>query len=619
MSAITVFKDFSETKKPYYSTVDKMLSRIKQCKIQKQIDELRNEQDKKKRTDLKKKLPCILWSGKFTERADKKIVEHSGFCVLDFDSVENLPEFKKSMAAYDFVYSAFISPSGDGLKVLVRIPANMAKHRGYYRGLRNVFLTLDSTSINESRICYESIDSEIYINTNAVEFTDWVEDFQKGTPLPSQAITDDYAKANIALLMIRNCLDGEKHQTLIKSSRLMGGYVSGGIISESEAIRLLEKEISLKNITDFPAAQLAIQKGINYGKEYPIEVKAYEFEKHQQITKTKASIIIEENKFDFVSDKSEVDEYLLQWRENRFQTGLSTGIIGLDKYFLLKRGNFNVFNGFDNVGKSTILWYLCLLSSMLYKWNWIILSTENRNGNVIKKLIEFYWNENITSMSEQKYKIAYAHVAKHFAVIKNEQMFNFKDVLLMAEKLSEVKKYDGVLIDPYNSLRIDLSDNSKLNTHEYHYEAASEMQQFAKKKDMCVYLNCHVVTKAMRDKTAPMKADTEGGGKFANKADDFVTIHRELQSDTWKQTQLHVRKIKEMETGGSYTRLEEPFILSMVNGSGFEDAYGNNAITTYHNKQQQTTLLPSNFLPEPNRLTTPVEDSLSLNDEGRVW
>ena len=182
-----------------------------------------------------------------------------------------------------------------------------------------------------------------------------------------------------------------------------------------------------------------------------------------------------------------------------------------------------------------------------------------------------------------QYENAYNFIKSKFTIINNEQMYNYKDILTITEKLLLKNKYDGLLLDPYNALKIDLSDNSKLSTHEYHYEAASEMQMFAKKRDICVYLNCHVVTGAMRLKTAPMKADTEGGGKFANKADDFVTIHRETQDpENWMCTQLHVRKIKEIETGGGYTPLDVPFILKMkINNCGFTDIYGNDPIVKW--------------------------------------
>ena len=283
---------------------------------------------------------------------------------------------------------------------------------------------------------------------------------------------------------------------------------------------------------------------------------------------------------DFIGDKSEIEDYLQKWRTGTFVKGLSTGLPLFDKFYLFKRGNYNVFNGYDNVGKSTTLWYLNLLSAILYDWKWIIYSNENRNGTVIKRLIEFYCCEKIEKIEAKKYLHSKNFIDEHFTIIRNDKLFNYRDLLLVADKINDNKKHDGLLIDPYNSLIIDLAYTSKLNTHEYHYEAASEMQLKSKRDDMCIYLNCHVITNAMREKRVPGKADTEGGVKFANKADDFATIHREVQNrEEWMKTQIHVRKIKEIETGGGYTPMDQPFILKMIHsGCGFEDSEGFNPI-----------------------------------------
>lgn len=578
---ITIFKDFNETKTPHYLPIEKVLQRIKDCKIQTKIDELRNEPNEKRRGQLKKMLPCICFSGKFTSRSDKTITEHSGYIILDFDKLDNAEDFKISLKRFSFIYSAFISPSGNGVKAVAKIPPIIEKHRGYYRGILKVFPELDSTSINESRICFESVDSNLWINEQVEEFTDYVEETKKVKEpyQKKQSVRTDYSKVNISLEMIRNSIDGGKHATLLKAAKLMGGYIATGYVEEHEALRLLEIEISHKGVDNIEQAKQTILDGIEYGKTEPITDQPI------KQTKIKSTINVNDNDFSFLADEHDVKKYLSEWRLGTFQKGLTTGMESLDRFFLFKRGNFNVYNGFDNVGKSTTLWYLCLLSSLFHGWRWIIYSAENRNGSVIKRLIEFYCGEKINLLKESQYENAYNFIKSKFTIINNEQMYNFKDVLTITEKLKMQGNYDGLLLDPYNALKIDLADNSKLSTHEYHYEAASEMQMFAKKNDICVYLNCHVVTGAMRLKTPPMKADTEGGGKFANKADDFVTIHRETQDpQNWMCTQLHVRKIKEIETGGGYTPLEEPFIIKMnVNSCGFSDLNGFDPIVKWKN------------------------------------
>ena len=50
-------------------------------------------------------------------------------------------------------------------------------------------------------------------------------------------------------------------------------------------------------------------------------------------------------------------------------------------------------------------------------------------------------------------------------------------------------------------------------------------------------------------------------GKFVNRADCFITIHRKVQHpipSKEKVTEFHVRKVRDVETGGEPTPLEEP-------------------------------------------------------------
>lgn len=608
---ITLFKNFADTKKPKLVEIDYVLDAIRNCKIQKQIDAIRAEPNEKVKKELKKQLPCILFSGEFSERNDKAILKHSGFVVLDWDKLQNLEEKKAEICSYPFVYACFISPSGDGLKAVVKIPANIKTHRGYYIGLNRLFVDLDATSINESRICYMSSDSSLYVNKHAIEFKNFV-DVKKEQQIPVNVLNQkqgESSKIDIALNMIKQSVDGQKHIELLKASRLMGGYISGGLISESIAVQLLETEIQNRGVDDFDAAKITIKKGIEHGKVSPIQIEEKRIQEY--VSKTQSIINVEDENFEFLANESDINDYLQQWIDGTFKKGLSTGIPSFDKYFVFKRGNYNVVNGFDNVGKSTALWYLCLLSAMFNGWKWILYSNENRSGTVVKKLLEFYWGLPINKLSGSQIERGRKFIDNHFTLVSNEFLFNYKDILNITEKLIKIKKYDGLLIDPYNSLKIELSNNSKLSTHEYHYECASEMQVFTKKNDICIYLNCHVITGAMRlqkgetKHTAPGKADTEGGGKFSNKADDFMTFHREVQDpENFTKMQIHVRKIKEVETGGGYTPYNDPYILEMQSGMcSYADINGYNPVYEYWKKQGEQIKIPNKIVENTNFLS----------------
>lgn len=346
------------------------------------------------------------------------------------------------------------------------------------------------------------------------------------------------------------------------------------------------------------------------------------YEKVKQLNeKTPSRISLIDDNYSFVAKPQDYDPYLNQVRDGTLQMGLSTGITTLDKYFLFKQGNLVMVNGHDNSGKTVVIWYLALLSAMYHGWKWIIFSSENSIGNFMRRMIEFYWGKPLKDMVESEYIIAKKFIETHFTILKSdEELFNYRDLILMAKKLLAKQFYHSMLIDPYNSLKIELNSASKLSTHEYHYEALSEVKLFTRKEGMGMYVNNHVVTGALRLKgddkmaVAPQKADTEGGGKFANKADDFLTIHRKTQSATeWMYSEIHVRKIKEVETGGRQTPIDDPVRIRMLPGScGFsedtEAVYGRNPVKIWHaqmERQEEKTIV--------RPLWTPYKDQDELD------
>ena len=91
---------------------------------------------------------------------------------MDFDGYENNRELlndKEKLTKNNYVYSVFISPSGKGLKVLVKIPQDIDNHVNYFNSLEIYFDNphFDTTCKNISRVCYESYDTLLYVNENS--------------------------------------------------------------------------------------------------------------------------------------------------------------------------------------------------------------------------------------------------------------------------------------------------------------------------------------------------------------------------------------------------------------------------------------------------------------------
>ncbi len=160
---VTIYSNIF-SKEPHYITVERALERIKTGKSKEPVLEIRNQLDKERANKLKCNLPSVCFSGKFgNDRTDKSLHEHSGFIVLDFDNVENLEAKKSELIKLPYCYSCWISPSGNGLKMLVNI-AKGEKHLEHFTALFQELKDIDISGKNVSRVCYESWDENIYIN-----------------------------------------------------------------------------------------------------------------------------------------------------------------------------------------------------------------------------------------------------------------------------------------------------------------------------------------------------------------------------------------------------------------------------------------------------------------------
>ena len=169
---VTIFKNIKETSTPFYREVSVVLDRIKNGASKELVKSIRLEKDKSERNEIKKNLPAICFSGIFTKRNDNSITTHSGLICLDFDGYSKKKELlqeKEKLSKDKFVYSVFISPSGNGLKVLVKVPQDVDNHVNYFNSLEKHFNSeyFDKTCKNLSRVCYESYDPLVFINDNS--------------------------------------------------------------------------------------------------------------------------------------------------------------------------------------------------------------------------------------------------------------------------------------------------------------------------------------------------------------------------------------------------------------------------------------------------------------------
>ena len=176
---VTIFKNFKEVVE--HKTIATILEEIKTGKYKPGIIYLRKSLAEKKEeayNKAKKSLPAFTPSGKFVGgRKLEFLTEYSKFIILDIDklSTTDLQKSKSIAAQSEFTYACFISPSGNGLKILVKIETPKTEHKetflkvqAYYENILK--LEIDKSGKDLTRLCFYSWDENLYLNENASTF-----------------------------------------------------------------------------------------------------------------------------------------------------------------------------------------------------------------------------------------------------------------------------------------------------------------------------------------------------------------------------------------------------------------------------------------------------------------
>ena len=145
----------------------------------------------------KERNQCVTISGVFKEREAKKLLQHSGFICLDIDAKDQISEVDiEKIKADPYVYAVHRSIGGFGFAVYVRIEPD--RHQDAFISLNNYFfvnysIVLDTSCRDTSRLRFVSYDPDIYINTKAKVFKQYLKkkDLPKQKPIVIKSDFDD--------------------------------------------------------------------------------------------------------------------------------------------------------------------------------------------------------------------------------------------------------------------------------------------------------------------------------------------------------------------------------------------------------------------------------------------
>jgi predicted P-loop ATPase len=135
--------------------------------------EVRNAPNKEVKDAIKKRAPLVTPSGSFAERKVDGLRKHSGFIAIDIDNLEDPAATKKRTGADPYLYAAFISISGQGLCLIVKIDGT--RHLDAFNGiaayLYNEYqLIVDQSGKDVSRARFVSYDPFLHLNPKSATF-----------------------------------------------------------------------------------------------------------------------------------------------------------------------------------------------------------------------------------------------------------------------------------------------------------------------------------------------------------------------------------------------------------------------------------------------------------------
>ncbi len=296
------------------------------------IEQIRNEKDKDKRYELKLKLSYVTFTGTFEKRGNNKLLKSSGLICLDYDEIDNLEEVKEKLKCDNFIYCFFVSPSGNGLKVIVKIPEvkNDDEYKQYWNSVSKHFkiVKVDKGTKDISRACYLSVDKNPYFNPDSEIYTDKLQEnleekeIKKATQINLSSGTPSI-NAFMDFCLTHEIPKGERHSII---SRNMAIYISDNPdrkLLKEQYIKMQkgsegELDQYLKNIDENgkEAYPFSIGELVTFTKKYKIPFKwkqVPEYIKYKELKKSE-KILANEVKAEKIAEVSEIN--LSELKEN---------------------------------------------------------------------------------------------------------------------------------------------------------------------------------------------------------------------------------------------------------------------------------------------------------------
>ncbi|MGG7033803.1 virulence-associated E family protein [Parapedobacter sp. SGR-10] len=176
---VSIFKNFNEVVQN--QKIIETLNDIKTGKYINVITYLRKSLKESKMEAYeraKKSLPAFTPSASFKGgRKLEFVTAYTQIVVLDIDKLtkEQLNTAKQLSKETPYTFASFSSPSGNGLKIFVRVNSSQENHKEAFITLQKFYedflgLSIDKSGKDVTRLCFVSYDTDLYLNENATVY-----------------------------------------------------------------------------------------------------------------------------------------------------------------------------------------------------------------------------------------------------------------------------------------------------------------------------------------------------------------------------------------------------------------------------------------------------------------
>lgn len=247
--------------------------------------------------------------------------------------------------------------------------------------------------------------------------------------------------------------------------------------------------------------------------------------------------------------------------EYGLKRGVSTGFPTLDTHYTVELSQWTLVTGIPGSGKSNFLDGLLVNLSRLHGWKHAIFSPENQPiDRYYASLVEKYVGKAFSKTSDSSKRMkpeelneGKAFINKHFKVMlpdEEEGNWSVEGILELAKAAVYRHGIKGIVIDPWNE--VEHKRPSGMQETDYISYVLTKIRRFAKTHNVHVWIVAHPtkMTKGADGKyPVPTPYDVAGGANWRNKADNALTVHRNVGQIDEDIIDVHVQKIRFKEIG----------------------------------------------------------------------